>query len=199
MSSNVDHSFATPGPAGLGALAVACFGFAGVFLGKVGMGGLPLLAAWLVGGGIIQYTVAVMELKDNNLTGGNVFLFFAAFFMFAASLSVIAKFFMIKFGITPMPFVEGCCWLAGALFLTIVTPAYLKATKLLFAIVVFIDIALWIITAMDLGILSGSFKPYVAYSLIAAGLIAIYTIGAIVNNAAFERQILPIPEPFVKS
>ena len=45
-----EHSFATPGPAGLAALAVACFGFGAVFLGKVGLEGLPLLAAWLVGG-----------------------------------------------------------------------------------------------------------------------------------------------------
>ncbi|HNT57781.1 MAG TPA: GPR1/FUN34/YaaH family transporter, partial [Syntrophales bacterium] len=83
-----EHTFASPGPAGLAALAVACFGFGAVFLGKVGLGGLPLLAAWLIGGGIVQYTTAVMELKDHNITGGNVFLFFSAFFMFAAALSV---------------------------------------------------------------------------------------------------------------
>jgi uncharacterized protein len=78
-------------------LAVACFGFAAVFLGKVPPEGLPLLSAWLIGGGIVQYTVAVIELKDHNITGGNVFLFFAAFFMFAASISTFAKFMMIKF------------------------------------------------------------------------------------------------------
>ncbi|MEA2061063.1 MAG: hypothetical protein U9P10_11255 [Thermodesulfobacteriota bacterium] len=69
------HSFASPGPAGLGALAVATFGFSAVFLGKVSLGGIPLLAAWLIGGGIVQYTTAVIELKDHNITGGNVFLF----------------------------------------------------------------------------------------------------------------------------
>ena len=48
------HSFVTPGPAALGAFAVAVFGFGAVFLGKVGVNGLPLLAAWLIGGGIVQ-------------------------------------------------------------------------------------------------------------------------------------------------
>ena len=191
------HSFATPGPAGLGALAVACFGFGAVFLGKVGLGGLPLLAAWLVGGGIVQFTVSVMELKDHNLTGGNVFLFFSAFFMFGAALSVFAKYMLLAGGNTPLPHVEGWCWMAGAGFLTIVTPAYLKGTRLLFFIVVLIDIVLWLITFLDLGIAPASFRPVVGYLLIAAGSIGIYTAGAVVNNSAFGRSVLPIPGPLV--
>ena len=90
-----EHSFATPGPAGLGALAVACFGFGAVFLGLVKPGGLPILAAWLFGGCLVQYTTAVIELKDHNVLGGNVFLFFAAFFMLGAALSTLSKFFLL--------------------------------------------------------------------------------------------------------
>ncbi|MCX5856478.1 MAG: hypothetical protein NTZ57_00940, partial [Deltaproteobacteria bacterium] len=90
-----EHSFATPGPAGLGALAVACFGFGAVFLGLVKPGGLPILFAWLIGGCLVQYTTAVMELKDHNITGGNVFLFFSAFFMLGAALSTMSKFLLL--------------------------------------------------------------------------------------------------------
>ena len=90
-----EHSFATPGPAGLGALAVACFGFGAVFLGLVKPGGLPILAAWLFGGCLVQYTTAVIELKDHNVLGGNVFLFFAAFFMLGAALSTMSKFLLL--------------------------------------------------------------------------------------------------------
>ncbi len=32
-----DHTFVTPGPAGLGALAVVCFGFGALFTSKVGL------------------------------------------------------------------------------------------------------------------------------------------------------------------
>lgn len=195
--SEKTHSFATPGPAGLAALAVACFGFGAVFLGKVGLGGLPLLAAWLIGGGIVQFTVAVMELKDKNLTGGNVFLFFSAFFMFGAALSVFAKFLMLANGYTPLTYVEGWCWMAGAGFLTLVTPAYLKGTRLLFFIVVLIDIALWIITALDLGLAPASIKPVVGVLLIAAGTIGIYTAGAVVNNDVFGQKVFPLPGPFI--
>jgi len=196
-----DHSFVSPGPAGLGALAVACFGFGAVFSGKVGLGGLPLLAAWLVGGGIVQYTVAVMELKDHNMTGGNVFLFFSAFFMFGAALSVIAKYLMLSGMIgtvKPEPMVEGFCWAAGASFLTIVTPAYLKAPKPLFIIVLLLDIALWIIVGLDMGMIGAELKPVVGYLLYATGWIGVYMVGAIVNNHIFGRVILPTFGTFVK-
>lgn len=55
-----EHSFATPGPAALGAFAVAVFGFGAVFVGYVTVNGLPLLAAWLIGGCLIQLVAAIM-------------------------------------------------------------------------------------------------------------------------------------------
>lgn len=189
-----EHSFVSPGPAGLGALAVACFGFGAVFSGKVGLGGLPLLSAWLIGGGIVQYTVAVMELKDHNMTGGNVFLFFSAFFMFGAALSVLAKYLMLS-GIIgtvkPESMVEGFCWMAGAAFLTAVTPAYLKSPIPLFLIVLLLDIVLWMIVGLDMGQFGAGIKPVIGYLLYAAGWIAIYLVAAIVNNHIFGRVVLP--------
>jgi succinate-acetate transporter protein len=189
-----DHSFVSPGPAGLGALAVACFGFGAVFSGKVGLGGLPLLSAWLIGGGIVQYTVAVMELKDHNMTGGNVFLFFSAFFMFGAALSVLAKYLMLSGvigAVKPDSMVEGFCWMAGAAFLTAVTPAYLKSPTPLFLIVLLLDIVLWMIVGLDMGHFGAELKPIVGYLLYAAGWIAIYLVAAIVNNHIFDRIVLP--------
>ncbi|MGB4548594.1 MAG: hypothetical protein WBI10_06735, partial [Syntrophales bacterium] len=161
-----EHSFASPAPAGLGALSVAAFGFAAVFMGWVKVEGLPILFAWLVGGGVVQYTVAVMELKDHNIAGGNVFLFFSAFFMFGASFSTLSKFFMIKFGMAPHVYVEGWCWLAGAAWLTIVTPAYFKSNKLMAIGVLIADVALWCIVGLDLGYLDPQVgKPIVGWLL----------------------------------
>lgn len=192
--SNTSHTFATPAPAGLAALAVACFGFGAVFIGKVGLGGLPLLAAWLIGGGIVQYTVAVMELKDHNLSGGNVFLFFSAFFMFGAAISVFFKYLMLSGtlgSVAPQSIVEGYCWMAGAAFLTGITPSYLKAPKPLFLIVLLVDVALWMIVFLDMGMLDLALKPMIGYVLFAAGWVAIYLASAIVNNSVFGRTVLP--------
>ncbi|MCX7816691.1 MAG: GPR1/FUN34/YaaH family transporter [Syntrophales bacterium] len=238
-----EHNFATPGPAGLGALAVACFGFGAVFLGKVDVSGLPLLAAWLVGGGIVQYTTAVIELKDFNITGGNVFLFFSAFFMFAAALSVFAKWYMINFMFVPKAqkealdaamaaagvtdpkllspevmakvkadvgkavgammqkavHVEGWNWMAGAAFLTVVTPAYLRSP--LFMLVILIDIVLWLIVGVDTGWYGDpkTLKPIIGWLLIISGWYGVYMSGAVVVNTIYGKKIYPTPPPVIKA
>ncbi|MGV8057996.1 MAG: acetate uptake transporter family protein [Smithellaceae bacterium] len=191
---------ASSGPAGLGALGAICFGFGAVFFGWVKVEGLPLLAAWLIGGGIVQFVVAMNELKHNNISGGNVFLFFAAFFMFAAALSTIAKFLMIKSGMAPDPYIEGWCWLAGASFLTLVTPAYLKVNKILFFVIVLADIILFGIAGLDLGIFPNPamVKTMLGAGLMLVGWMAIYMAGAIIVNTTFGKAIFPIPAPFVK-
>jgi len=198
---SAEHSFANPSAAGLGALAVACFGFGAVFTGLIKPDGFLLLAAWLVGGGIVQYTVAVIELKDHNLAGGNVFLFFSAFFMFAAALSLLAKYLMIA-GLLgdfkPNPLVEGYCWMAGAAFLTAATPAYLKSAKPMLILVILIDIALWMIVFKDMGKLDPTLVPTIGYALYAAGWIGVYMVAALVNNTVFGRQIIPTFGTWVK-
>lgn len=196
-----EHSFANPAPAALAALAVACFGFGAAFLDKVGLGGMPLLAAWLVGGGIVQLSAALIELKDHNITGGNVFLFFAAFFMFAAALSQFAKFMLLSNNMEPLSYVEGCCWIAGAIFLTLVMPAYFKSPSpaTMGVLVALVVIALWTIAFLDLGIADPKvWKPVAAYLLIAAGGIALYMSGAITCNTVYGKTVFPIPGPFIK-
>ncbi|MDD5169840.1 MAG: GPR1/FUN34/YaaH family transporter [Syntrophales bacterium] len=193
------HSFVTPGPAALGAYVVAVFGFGAVFLGKISVNGLPLLAAWLVGGGVIQLTAGIMELKDHNVTGGNVFLYFSGFFMFAAALSVLAKFLMIQHGLKPDVIIEGWCWMAGTGFLVAMTPAYSRANAALFFLVVLVDVALALIALLDLGIADPAIcKPIVGYLLITTGCIALYLIMGVATNTAFGKAIIPIPKPLVK-
>ena len=236
-----EHSFATPGPAGLGALAVACFGFGAVFLGLVKPGGLPILFAWLIGGCLVQYTTAVMELKDHNITGGNVFLFFSAFFMLGAALSTMSKFLLLAGAGAFIPkaaavvpaagaavgavaaaaapvvaaapvaapvfwfpkpdaYIEGWMWMAGAGFLTAVTPAYAKGNALIFLLVVLIDIGLWMIVGIDTGWFGNAavMKPIVGYILIVCGWIGVYLAGATVCNTVYGRPMYWVPKPLVK-
>lgn len=195
-----EHSFASPGPAGLAALAVATFGFGAVFFGKVAVEGLPLLFAWLMGGALVQYTVAVMELKDHNILGGNVFLFFSAFFMLAAALSTLSKFFMIKFGMKPAVTVEGWMWMAGAAFATVVTPAYAKSNLIIFIVVAMITVGLWIIVGLDTGWYGDPLvlKPIFGWICIISGFLSLYLAGAVVCNTVYGKVVFPVPKPLIK-
>ena len=207
-------SFANPIPAGLGSLSVACFAFGAVYLEKVTLAGYPLLAAWLIGGGIVQVITAIIELKNKNITAGNVFLFFSAFFMFSASLSVLAKFAMILlvkngmvsaslFDFTSYKIIEGYCWVGGASFITIIIPSYVKAApRPLTIMIVLLTTCLWIIAGLDLQIIHDSEKFWhhcVGYLAIISGFLAIYIVGAVCNNTVFEKEVMPLFVPVVKS
>jgi hypothetical protein len=240
-----EHSFATPGPAGLAALAIVCFGFAASFFGLLDVSSMPILAAWLIGGFLVQFTGSIMELKDHNITGGNVFLFFSCFFMLAMALGVFAKWYMISFMFTPKAiksaldyaaaaagvkpdmltpeqikvamagvgpavgamvakatYVEGWMWMAGAGFITVLTPAYAKSTSLFFFMVILFDIILWLLVGIDTGWYSigGAklTKELIAYLLVGVGWASIYLAGATVCNTVYGKAVFFVPKPLVK-
>lgn len=192
------HGFASPGPAGLGALAVVCFGFGASFTGKVPVEGMLLLAAWLFGGGLVQLVTSIVELKEGNTTGGNVMLFFAAFFMFASGLGLIAKFVMIYLGMKPSVVIEGYLWAAAAGFLTICTPAYARQNAIMFFLVVLVDVILWTIAGVDIGILPAVIKHMLGYSLYGVGIVGVYMSGAALVNTVYGKMIFPIPPSVIK-
>ena len=194
------HSFASPAPSGLGALAMACFCFFALLSGKVSGTAAPVLACWMIGGGIVQLVVGVIELKDHNITGGNVFTFFAAFFMFTTAFSLLMKYGLGQAGLPMDTRIEGWGWLAGTAFLFAMTPNYLKSSKLLFLVVILIDIALVCITLLDLqlDVNRALLAQIAAWSLFVTGCLAVYLAGAISINTNFGRSVLPIPGPFIR-
>jgi len=185
-----------------------------------------------------------MELKDHNITGGNVFLFFSAFFMFAAALSVFAKWYSISFIFAPKAakeamdaamaaagvadvkmltpeqlaaakagigkavgamvgkavHVEGWMWMAGAGFLTAVTPAYAKSSAAMFILVILVDIVLWSIVGMDTGWFGDvkTLKPLAGWLLVVVGWIGIYMAGAVTCNTVYGKPVYFVPKPLVK-
>ena len=194
-----EHSFASPGPAGLGALAVICFAFYALLTGKVSHNAAPLLACWLIGGAICQIVTGVIELKDHSIVGGNVFLFFGAFFMVVTALSLVTKYGLAQAGLPMDTRVEGWCWLGGLCFLVMMTPAYLKSPKLLFFAIVAIDVALLCLVGLDmkLNIPRALFASIAGWALLFAGFVGIYMAGAIVLNTHFGKVILPTTKPII--
>ena len=195
---NQIKEWSNPTPAGLVALAVACFCFFALLSGKVTHDALPLLGIWLLGGFVVQLVVALIDLKGGNTTGGNTFLFFSAFFMLVGGLEMITKFLMATNNIALDARIDGWAWLVLTIVVMLWTPAFLKTPLVLSLIVFAFDISLPFITLMDLGILSKDFAVIPAWGLLIAGIFGIYLSAAMVVNTAFGREVYPMPGPIIK-
>ena len=193
---NQIKEWSNPTPAGLVALAVACFCFFAILTGKVSHAAMPLLGCWLIGGFVVQFVVALLDLKGQNHTGGNTFLFFSAFFMLVGGMEMIMKFNMMNQGIVFDAHIDGWAWMVLTAATILWTPAFFKSTRLLTLIVLALDVSLPFITLMDLGILPKDYAFIPAWGLLVAGMIAIYLSAAIVVNSAYGKQVYPLPGPF---
>ena len=184
--------WANPTPAGLVALAVACFCFFAMLNGYLEASGLKLIGCWLLGGFVVQLVVGLLDLKSGNLPGGNTFLFFSAFFMLVGGLEMLVKADAIAAGNPADGLVDGYAWLALTVVLLLWTPAFCKKFTLLSLIVLALDVALPFITLIDLRVLSADWKPVPAYALLISGVIAIYFSAALVVNGTFGKKVYPV-------
>lgn len=200
MADHAEHTFANPGPAGLIALAMACWAFWAMYTGRVTGDAAPALAAWMVGGGLVQYAVGWIELRNGEIRGGNVFLFFGAFFMFVTALSLITKWLCAKNGLTVDARIEGYCWMACAIGLIFLTPLYAyKTTSIMFVVVAIVDVCLVLIALMDMAAIPKAvYAPPVGWALFVVGCLGIYVAGALGCNTHFGKTIFPLPGAIIK-
>ena len=198
QTESTQKNWANPTPAGLTALAMACYCFFALLTGKVTPNALMLLGIWLLGGFIVQLAVGLIDLKNQNISGGNAFLYFCAFFMFVSGASFIVKHVCMVHNVPLDARIDGWAWLALTLATYIFTPAFLKAPKALFFVLLFLDIALPFITLRDMQVLTQSWSAIIpAYSLLCSGTIAIYLAGALMMNSVFGKTVLPVGKPFI--
>lgn len=195
---NGTKEWSNPTPAGLVALAIACFCFFALLSGRVTSEALPLLGVWLLGGFVVQFIVALLDLKSGNTTGGNTFLFFSAFFMFVGGIEMIMKFNAATNGIVLDARIDGWAWLVLTIVLLLWTPAFFKTPLVLTLIVLALDVSLPFIALMDLGILPGTYSIIPAWGLLIAGILGIYLSAAIIVNTAFGKEVYPMPGPIIK-
>ncbi|MFZ5641963.1 MAG: acetate uptake transporter family protein [Bacillota bacterium] len=193
------NGWANPGPAGLVALAMACFIFFAIQTGRVTGAAIGLMGIWLIGGFVVQIIVGVIEIKEGNTTGGNVFTYFSAFFMLVTGLELLFKFYAGIYGWKIDARVDGYAWLALSSALTLWAPAYLKSPKSLMMIVIALLPAVWIVTFTDMGVWPKTLVPIAGWFLFAAGWLGLYTSAAVILNTAFNRTVLPTGQPVIAS
>ena len=196
--SNEVKEWSNPTPAGLVALAIACFCFFAMLTGRVTDAAVPLLGIWLLGGFVVQVIVGIVDLKGGNTTGGNTFLFFSAFFMLVGGLEMLFKFQMANSNILLDTRIDGWAWMVLTIVIMLWTPAFLKTPLVLSLIVFALNIALPFITLIDLQVLPSDFSYIPAYALLVAGILGIYLSAAIIVNSAFGREVYPMPGPILK-
>lgn len=184
--------WANPTAAGLVALSVACACFFALLTGRVGASAMPLIGCWLFGGFIIQFIVGLMDLRSGNTAGGNTFLFFSSFFMFASALEMFTKYSAITSGAPLDGHLDGYVWTVLTIVLWLWTPAFCVKFNLLSIVVILLDIALPFVALTDLGVLDKSFTHVAGWSMLASGIVAIYLCSAMVVNATFKKKIYPV-------
>lgn len=196
--------WADPSPAGLVALAMACFTFFAVFSGRVDASATPLLGIWLLGGFVVQIAVALIELREGNVLGGNVFLFFSAFFMFVTGSEQLVKFMMAQDGIALDGRIDGWAWLVLAIALLTWTPAYLKKSGAVMSLCVLaLDVAVPLIALKDLGVFgtgeaAATATLVIAYALLIAGIFGLIVAMATVLNKSLGATVVKLPGPILK-
>ncbi len=184
--------WANPTPAGLVALAVACACFFALLTGRVEHSAMPLVGCWLIGGFVIQIIVGLLDLKGGNYAGGNTFLFFSAFFMLTSGIEMLLKYQAISAG-TPLDTrIDGYAWCILTVVVYLWTPAFFKKFNLLSVVVIFLDIALPFIALTDLQVLSKGWAHIPAWSLLCAGIVAVYLGAGMVVNTTFGKKVYPL-------
>jgi len=196
--SNHVKEWANPTPAALVALALICFCFFALLTGRISHEATPLLAIWLGCAFIIQLVAGILDLKEGNISGGNVFLYFSCFFMLATGLEMFLKFNMGHAGIVLDTRVDGWAWLVLSLALWLWTPAFFRSPLFLTIIVILVDIATLVVSFMDLGIITATNAPIAGWSLLIAGIFALYLCAAMVVNGVYGRKVYPLPGPIIK-
>jgi len=186
------QDWSNPSPAGLVAYAVACYCFFAVFTGKVESSALPLLGCWLVGGFTIQIVVGIVDLKNRNIAGGNLFLFFSGFFMLTGGLEMFLKY-KAMVDNTPLDTrLDGYAWLVLFIIVLLWTPAFCKKFNLLSVAVIVLDVALPLIALADMGVIPKSPALIIAaWALLISGTLGIYVASAIVVNGTYGKKIYP--------
>ncbi|MBC7076322.1 MAG: hypothetical protein H5T98_09715 [Syntrophomonadaceae bacterium] len=190
--------WANPGPAGLAALGVACFAFYALLSGKVSGNAIPLMGLWLLGGFVIQLAVGLIELKENSLSGGNIFLLFSGFFMFTTGLSFVFKYYAATQGWALDARIDGWVWIILWVTVWLWTPAFFDRPLVFVLMVLSICVACPFICLIDLGVLDHGYAKIPANALLIAGSLGTYFAAAGMLNTTYGRTILPVGKPVVK-
>jgi len=183
---NKPISIADPAPLGLIGLAVAALVLASSDLGLVSPAAKSLMIPWvLFFGATIQLIAGNVEFKRNNIFGATVFTTYSMT-MYAIALTLFITIFTdVEFSIAHY----GFGLVAILVFSLIVTVASLMTNKMLFIILIFVDLA---VLALIPHYFFGVSAVPAGLFLASTSATSFYTAFAILLNNMAQKTILPL-------
>ena len=180
---------ADPAPLGLIGLAVATLVLASTDLGLVSSAAKSLMIPWvLFFGATAQLIAGTIEFKRNNIFGATVFTTYSMT-MYAIALTLFITIFTgVEFDIAHY----GFGLIAILVFSLIATTASLITNKMLFIILIFVDLA---VIALILHYLYGITAFPAGVFLLCTSVSSFYTAMAILLNNMTGKTILPLGKP----
>ena len=178
-----------PASLGLFGLAVAALILGVTYMGFADPQHNALLIPWvLFFGATAQFVAGIMEFKRNNIFGATVFTFFSMAMYSIALTAYINAFTEVT--VDTNHYVAGL--IAVVIFLLIVTFASMMTNKVLFSIVVVVDLAIPVLVAHYLwgysGVVAGIF-------LLLTSALSFYAAAAVLLNTMAGKTILPLGSP----
>ena len=181
-----------PASLGLFGLAVAALLLGATYMDLADGTNTALLIPWvLFFGATTQFVAGIMEFKRNNIFGATVFTFFSMA-MYSIALTTFINVFT-DVTVDTNHYVAGL--VAVFVFLLIVTFASMMTNKVLFTIVVAVDIALPILMAHYLWGYSGF---YAGVFLLITSALSFYAAAAVLLNTMAQKTVLPLGSPMWK-
>ncbi|MFW6038716.1 MAG: acetate uptake transporter [Candidatus Saliniplasma sp.] len=178
-----------PAALGLFGLAVAALLLGVTDLGLASGQHNALMIPWILFfGATAQFVAGLMEFKRNNIFGATVFTFFSLAMYSIALTGYINTFTDVT--VDTNHYVAGL--VAVMVFLIIVTFASMMTNKVLFTIVVAVDIALPLLMAHYLLNLSA---VYAGVFLLITSALSFYAAAAVLLNSMAKKEILPLGSP----
>jgi len=177
---------ADPAPLGLIGLAVAALVLASTDLGIVSTSAKSLMIPWvLFFGATAQLIAGITEFKRNNIFGSTVFTTYSMT-MYAIALTLFITIFTgVEFNIEHY----GFGLIAILIFSLIATTASLMTNKMLFTILIFVDLA---VLALIPHYFYGFSSVPAGVFLICTSVTSFYTALAILLNNMAGKAILPL-------
>lgn len=175
-------------------IGMGIFAFCALATGNAPAEATPLLCAWLGIAGITAAVCGIISMIKGDLMNGAPAVIFGAGIQVGYSIDVAIRTWALKAGIGTLPMqIDGWVWLAFAIIVAMLLPGLLRAPWSLFAIVVWVDISLWLgFLDMIFGISTGKLGPWM---ILAFGVYMLYVGFVGYTNVIYGKPVLPLGRP----